>query len=312
MGITTFDTNNDGTAELIVGNDFDLPDMIWDQSRWARQPNFPQYTQHTMGFSSSDVNNDGSPELFATDMKPDFRDLKTLASWIPLMQKGFNRLVRNSPQRPENMLYMRGAKGYSSQAYQLGVEATGWSWSAKFGDLDNDGFEELYVVNGMIDAELFHYLPNGELLEANQLFYNRAGRGFVRKVDWGLNSQRSGRGMSMADLDNDGDLDIVVGNLSSASQVFENRNCGKSLQVELRWEGTQNLNAIGAQVLLKGQGQQWRKITATSGYLSGDATRVHFGLGRQEPVSLEVIWPDQKRSVVANPKGGQLITVTRK
>jgi hypothetical protein len=245
-------------------------------------------------------------------MKPDFRDLKTLASWIPLMQKGFNRLVRNSPQRPENMLYMRGAKGYSSQAYQLGLEATGWSWSAKFGDLDNDGFEELYVVNGMIDAELFHYLPNGELLEANQLFYNRAGRGFVRKTDWGLNSKRSGRGMSMADLDNDGDLDIVVGNLSSASQVFENRNCGKSLQVELRWEGTQNLNAIGAQVLLKGQGQQWRKITATSGYLSGDATRVHFGLGRQEPVSLEVIWPDQKRSVVANPKGGQLITVTRK
>lgn len=316
LGLASFDTNGDGKRDLIVGNDFELPDMVWQQtpSGWELAHPFPRFSKHTMGFSSADINNDGSPELFSTDMKPDFRDLKTLATWIPLMEKVYKKAIRSAPQKSENMLQMKTGKGYRNVAYGLGLDATGWSWSAKFGDLDNDGFEDLYVVNGMMDIEQFPYLPGGELVEQNQVFRNLSGRRFERKPDWNLGSTGSGRGLSMADLDNDGDLDIVVSNLGSPAQVFENQLCGgQAIEAELRWEGTQNTRAIGAQVLLHtSKGQQWRQVTATSGFISGDAPRVHFGLGKNETIdSLQIIWPDQKRSTISNPQPQTLLILTR-
>jgi len=313
LALATFDVNNDGKRDLMVGNDFDFPDMVWQNSTWNTLQPFPRFSKHTMGFSLGDINNDGKPELFSTDMKPDFRDLKALAAWIPLMEPGYKRAVRSARQKPENMLQMRSSKGFKNMAYGLGLDATGWSWSAKFGDLDNDGFEDLYVVNGMIDKELLGYLPQGEMVEENQVFRNLGGEGFQRWPDWKLGSIRSGRGMSMADLNNDGTLDIVVNNFGSPAQLFENRVCGgKAIEVELRWEGSKNTRAIGAQVLLRtDQGRQWRQITSLSGYISGDASRVHFGMGQAETTTLEVIWPDNKRSM-AQVRSGTLVTLTRK
>ncbi|MDX2006474.1 MAG: CRTAC1 family protein [Meiothermus sp.] len=315
LALAAFDTDADGRRDIIVGNDFDLPDMAWRQSpagQWVKAQPFVRFSKHTMSFSAADINNDGLPELFSTDMKPDFRDLKTLAQWVPLMERTYKKARYKAPQKTENYLQMWRGRGYQNMAYQLGLDATGWSWSAKFGDLDNDGYEDLYVVNGMTDIEQFPYLKDGELVEANQVFRNRQGRYFDRVPGWNLGSTRSARGMSMADLDNDGDLDIVVNNLGSKAQLFENRLCGSpAIQVELRWQATQNTRAIGSQIVLRAGGsQQWRQVTSVSGYISGDAPRAHFAMTGPQG-QLEVTWPDGKRSVVEAKPSKRLI-LTRK
>src|SRR5260370_37552971 len=132
-----------------------------------------------------------------------------------------------------------------------GIDGTGWSWSGKFGDFDQDGFLDLYVVNGFMEWSTFPELPNHELVEENQAFRNDGHRKFVRMPAWGLGSTRSGRGMSIADLDGDGRLDIVVNNVNSGAQLFENQLCsGSSLQVDLFLPASHNTLATDSTLVL--------------------------------------------------------------
>lgn len=178
----------------------------------------------------------------------------------------------------------------------VATTATGWSWSSRFGDFDNDGWLDLYVVNGMIAQELFPYLPEYALIERNQaLRYD--GQRFVPMPTWQLDDTASGRGMTTADLDNDGDVDIVVNNLQSASIVFENRLCGgASIQLDLRQPGT-NPYAVGAQVrILTDAGNDWHTVTLGRGYLSGASPRLEIGLGDRTLQAIEIRWPDGQTS----------------
>jgi hypothetical protein len=169
-------------------------------------------------------------------------------------------------------------------------------------------------VNGFAEETMLEHLPGHELVEANQAFRNNGSGRFVDMPEWGLASTRGGRSMLMADLDQDGDLDIVVNNLRSAAQLFENRLCGgDALEVMLRMPGTANLNAIGATVRLHtGEGLLTREVRATSGYLTGEAPVVHFGLAPSMQVeTLEILWPDGTRSVLEDTPRNALVTVTR-
>ena len=322
------DLNNDGQTDILVGNDFNRPDYAWlrtgagsatSADGWAAADLFRSTSENTMSIDVGDVDNDGSPEIFATDMKPYSQDVQTLADWLPMMDKMSRPASSSDPQIAENALQMRGSNGrFANQAYTRLLDATGWSWSSKFGDLDNDGFLDIYVVNGMIDAGLFPHLPGNELVEENRALRND-GRGyFAPAPEWGLGSTASGRGMSMADLDNDGDLDIVVNNLSSPAQLFENQLCGGSgLAVDLRWPGSRNPYAIGARLTLQtSRGRYERDVRVASGYLSGDPTRIHFGLpANSTPQQLTVRWPDGATSTLGpatNSLSPQtLITLTR-
>ncbi len=317
LAIALFDLNADDRRDIVVGNDFAVYDQMWEQrgDGWSATQPFSTTSHSTMSLDLGDIDNDGSPELFSTDMKPYTQDIATLAVWRPLMAELWEPPLKGDPQIMENVLQVRDKdRTFRNQAYQRGVDASGWSWSGKFGDLDNDGFLDLYVVNGMIEAEIFDYLPNHELVEENQMFHND-GRGyFVRAPHWGLGSTRSGRGMSMADLDGDGDLDIVVNNLRGAAQLFENRLCGgSSLEVDLNWPESKNQRAIGATLTLHtSAGTYYRDVRAASGYLSGDPARIHIGFPASAiPLRLDIRWPDGTMSAIDQPPPHTLLTITR-
>jgi hypothetical protein len=311
------DLNGDDRPDILIGNDFDMRDATWlrQVDGWTTAQPFAAMTESTMGFDQGDINNDGRPELFATDMKPYDVGTHTLASWLPMMATMPQIQAPDDPQVMENVLQVRGADGlFHNQAYAHGVDATGWSWSSKFGDLDNDGFLDLYVVNGMIAAELFQHLPGDELVEQNQALRNQGDGMFAPAPGWGLGSEASGRGMSMADLDGDGDLDIVVNNLRSPAQLFENRLCGgASLEIDLRWPASRNTRALGARLALyTSAGTYYRDVRAGSGYLSGDPAQVHFGFPPGAALQrLDIRWPDGQRSSVDAPTAHTLLTVTR-
>ena len=317
LAIALPDLNVDGRPDLLVGNDFAMPDQVWLRAGagWTPAQPFAAMAHSTMSFDQGDIDNDGRPELFATDMKPYDISTRTLAAWLPIMATMPQQHAPGDPQIMENVLQVRDTDGqFHNQAVARGVDATGWSWSGKFGDLDNDGFLDLYVVNGMIAAELFHYLPGDELVEQNQALRNDGTGRFTPAPQWGLGSLASGRGMSMADLDGDGDLDIVVNNVRAPAQLFENRLCGgASLEVDLRWPASRNSHAIGAHLALyTSTGIYYRDVRAGSGYLSGDPARVHFGFPDGAALErLEIHWPDGAMSLIEGAKAQTLLTVIR-
>jgi enediyne biosynthesis protein E4 len=317
LAIALPDVNGDGRRDIWVGNDFVRLDYVWTwrDGGWDETPLPDSITENTMSLDLGDVDNDGVQELYATDMKPYATDAATMARWLPMMKKMTLPSSADDPQHPENTLLVRGRDGrWHNQGYERMVDSTGWSWSGKFGDLDSDGFLDLYVVNGMIAKGLFDHLPNHELVEANVALRNNGHGSFDRAPQWGLGSTGSGRGMSMADLDGDGDLDIVVNNLESPAQLFENRLCGgESLLVELRWPSSGNTRAIGAELRLRtSKGAFTRDVRAASGYLSGDTSQVHFGVPAGAQIhGLEIRWPDGTVSLLDSVAARTLVTVTR-
>jgi hypothetical protein len=321
LAILLPDLNADGRPDILVGNDFLVPDMIWLQDAaggWTRAEPFATTTHSTMSLDQGDIDNDGRPEIFAADMKP--YSAADMVDMMPVMDDMMEGMTRQSVtadrQAMENMLQFPLAPGaYLNLAPDWGVDGTGWSWSSKFGDLDNDGFLDLYSVNGMIEESLFGHMPNHELVEENQAFRNEAGLRFRPMPGWRLNAEYSGRGMLMADLDGDGDLDIVTNNLRGPAQLFENRLClgGGSIAVDLRWGSGGNTHGLGATVtLVTGAGALLRDVRAGSGYLSGDPPRLHFGIpAGATPQRLDIRWPDGATSSVELRAPNHLVTVTR-
>jgi hypothetical protein len=311
------DLNADDRPDILVGNDFDMPDAAWvrEGTDWATTKPFAATSHSTMSYDLGDTDNDGVPEIVSTDMKPYDLAVPTLASWLPVMATMPEIHTSDDPQVMENVLQVRDSAGqFTNEAVSRGLAATGWSWSAKFGDLDNDGWLDFYAVNGMIGYELFHHLPGDELVEQNQALRNLGDGTFAPAPRWNLGSTASGRGMSMADLDNDGDLDIVVNNLRSPAQLFENQLCGgASLEVELAWPGSRNTRTLGAQLVLHtSAGSYTRDVRAGSGYLSGDPARVHFGFPAEAALQrLDIRWPDGSMSSVDTLVPQTLLTIRR-
>jgi enediyne biosynthesis protein E4 len=317
LAIALADLDGDGRPDIVVGNDFNRPDSAWVQPNgsWRLAAPFAYTSENTMSLDVGDIDNNGHAEIFATDMKPADKDLATMARWLPMMKLMTKPLTSSDPQHVENTLQVSDGNGHwRNQGYERFVDSSGWSWSGKFGDLDNDGFLDIYVVNGMIAAGLFDHLPNQELVEPNMAYRNDGRGSFAPASQWGLGSLASGRGMSMADLNGDGKLDIVVNNLRSPAQLFENRLCsGTGVEVDLFWPTSQNIRAIGAQLALHtSAGTYYRDVRASSGYISGDPPQIHFGLPQGTAVQrLEIRWPDGKVSNIANPAEQTLIRVTR-
>ena len=317
LALQLMDVDGDGRSDILVGNDFGtVPDQYWLQTADGWQPSepFANTTQNTMSFDVGDVDNNGRLDLFAADMHPYSDDPETMAAWQPVME-GMMEPLPGDRQVMANVLHMRDATGsFSNEAEDWGVAATGWSWSSKFGDLDQDGFLDLYSVNGMMTASTFSHLPGFKLVEENQVMRNGGNGRFQPQPNWNLNQTAGGRGMSMADLDNDGDLDIIINNLLSPATILENQLCqGNSLLVDLRWPDTDNPLAIGATVTLQTSvGFHMRDVRINSGYLSGDPNQLHFGFpAGSQPFGLIITWPDGTISHIFDIQSNQKLIITR-
>ena len=314
LALLLIDLNEDGRLDIWAGHDFLMPDQVWlwSPQGWTETATFSETAQNTMSFAVGDIDNDGRPEIFSADMKPYPETPEVMADWAPLMEMMADANIAGDQQIIENVLQVPSdALGYSNEAVARGLQASGWSWSAQFGDLDQDGFVDLYVVNGMAAVDMFGHLPGAELVEEN-LAYRNDGRGYFQPVpSWGLNATEGGRSMAMADLDNDGDLDIVVNNLLAPSMIYENRLCGgNSLTVDLLWPNSKNTRAIGANLTLHTTaGTFTRTLRSNSGYLTGEPSQAHFGFpAASTPLLLEVHWPDGFNSALVVPftAGGRL------
>ncbi|MCB9162064.1 MAG: CRTAC1 family protein [Caldilineaceae bacterium] len=317
LSVGLVDVTGDGQPEIWVANDFAVRDQLWtraDDGTWTLLEPFDQTAHSTMSLEWGDIRNDGAPVLLSTDMHPYDTSPKTMAEWRPMMEQMGEHHEEGDPQIMANVLQVPTDEGWSNEAADRHVDATGWSWAARFGDLDRDGFLDLYVVNGMIAADMFGHLPADELVEENQAFRNDGAGMFMPMPSWGLGSTASGRGMIMADMDGDGDLDIVVNNLRGSAQLMENQLCGgDSLLVDLIWEGNENRHAIGAEVRLETDaGVLVRDVRASGNYLSGDPAQVHFGIPAEAAIkALEIRWPDGVYSSVDAPAAGTRLIVTR-
>jgi hypothetical protein len=334
LSIALVDLNADGQKDLWVANDFDLQDQIWlwQNDRWQAATPFQQTPHSTMSTEWGYIANDNRLALFSTDMMPYEHSPETEAAWAPVMEammmmemgehemegEGMDHMMMpmdpGDPQIMENVLQMPHGGTWENEARRRGIEASGWAWSAKLGDLDNDGYLDLYIVNGMIGVNMFSHLPNHELVEANQVYRNLGNGVFAPAPEWRLAATESGRGMVMADLDLDGDLDIVVNNLRSSAYIYENILCGgDGLEVELYWTEAQNPHAVGARVRMQTNlGTLTRDVRASGGYLSGDPYRLHFGFPEQaELLGLTVVWPDGKISQIDDLDSQMILKITR-
>ncbi len=316
------DINNDGYPEIFVSNDYDEPDYLYFNSgkgSFTRIEDFvfKHISNFSMGADISDFNNDGWLDIFVADMlaQDHFRQKTNMGA---MNEENFWAMVGQGKhyQYMRNMLHLNNKQGSFSEIGQLaGVSKTDWSWATLFADFDNDGWKDLFVSNGILrdvrnnDAQrlaventLAHSLTFPSTPVGNVLFHNKGDLTFDNVgTSWGISDPGFSNGAIYADLDNDGDLDLVTNNVNSAAGVYRNDNPGGGDWLQVQLEGKPgNPRGRGAKVTVyTAEGRLYQEQTIERGYMSGMDGMLHFGLGQgAEVAKIEVEWPGGKTQII--------------
>ena len=341
MGLSAmfFDADGDGWPDIFVANDLESPDRLWRNRgdgtfEDATLKLLPHVAFFGMGADFADINGDGAVDFMVADMSS---TTHMMSKW--LMGEMSNRgpfLARAKPQQAmRNALFLNTGRGRFQEIGQLaGVASTDWTWSLCFGDLDCDGHVDLFATNGIprFDMnpdlqprvsklwkegsrdealELIQSVPANP--ERNAAFANTGDLGFTRRDDWGLGHLGVSHGAVLADLDRDGDLDVLASHLNEPLGVYRNmtRERDGHHGLLLRLHGLKNnTQGVGAKVTVSwqdGTRSASRQVYPARGYLSGAETLVHVGLGEATIAdSVSVAWPDGSVQVFDDLKADQI------
>lgn len=339
LAVAFRDVNGDLAPDLYVCNDFSSPDRFWINDGRGRFRAVPRLAvRHTsrssMGIDFADINRDGHDDILVLDMlaRQQARRLVHLDKEkpIPIVVGKFDgrpRYNRNA------LLVSRGDGSWLEAANYAGLEASDWSWAAAFMDVDLDGLEDVLITNGFsfdtmdIDSknrvmaiQNARKLPTAELKRlrkhrpgwpsANAAFRNLGGLKFApASSDWGFGHVGISYGMALADLDNDGDQDVIINNLNQAAGLYRNESNRPRVAVRLRGRDG-NWFGIGARIrLVNGNSIASQEMMAGGRYLSGDDPMRVFAMAPGEPHRLEVLWRNGGRSVLEDVKANRLYEI---
>ncbi len=351
LSVVTSDLNNDGWTDIFVANDFAEGDYMYiNQKNGTFKEEIKKATNHismySMGTDVADINNDGLEDIYVSEMLP--QDYKRSKVSMPSMDiEGFYNIVDGGmhKQYMHNALHLNQGNLFFSEISQLSdVAKTEWSWSCLLSDFDNDGDRDIFVANGykrdVFDGDAQQklamfvrqnrdkYQSPQEMLEKgfkefinvydpikvkNFIFKNNGDLKFESVGDkWGFNDESFSNGAAVGDLDNDGDLDLVVNNLDDEAFLYENTSAGRNNYLKIKLNGPSgNVNGIGAKVTLYYDSNlQYFENKTVRGYLSSNEPIVHFGLGKIQKVdSIKVVWNDGLVSLIKGSAANQMIQV---
>jgi len=330
LAATWWDYNQDRRPDIYVSNDYKGPDRLYrnlgngafeDVARVV----LPHVPWSSMGADAADINNDGRIDFLAAEMAGSTRHRRMMI----LDDLGERWFLETSVPRqyPRNALYLAtGTERILEVAWLTGLAATDWTWSPKFADLDNDGWVDLFIANGMsrdfLNADLLGrmrerghpgWLKMPMLREPNLAYRNLGDLRFENVgQSWGLDQVSVSYGAAVADLDRDGDLDLIVMNLGESVSLFRN-DFTSGNRVLIRLVGRRS-NSWGLHARVRVEtttGLQTRELGSASGFMSANEFLVHFGLGDSKAIRrLSILWPSGHEQQFDNLEVNRFLTIT--